>query len=82
MEIKAKQRVRLHEWFLAGMTITEATAKDMLAIGKLSARISEMRRMGYPISDKWERGKNKYGDPIRYKRYYYEADAINSYRKD
>ena len=37
-------------------------------------RISELKRStmiaGYEITDQWEEGHNRYGEPVRYKRYY------------
>ncbi|MBP5720396.1 MAG: hypothetical protein J6W82_04970 [Bacteroidales bacterium] len=37
-------------------------------------RISELKRStmlaGYEIQDQWEEGHNRYGEPVRYKRYF------------
>ena len=37
-------------------------------------RISELKRspmlQGYEIVDQWAEGHNRYGEPVRYKRYY------------
>ena len=37
-------------------------------------RISELKRStmlaGYEIVDEWEEGHNRYGEPVRYKRYF------------
>ena len=47
-----------------------------LGILKFSARLSEMTQRGYPLESKWEKSKNRYGDTVRYKRYFYYEDRI------
>ena len=41
---------------------------SMLGIGRLAARILELRRAGYAIECEWVPGVNEYG-PYRYGRY-------------
>ena len=47
-----------------------------LGVLKFSARLTEMSRRDFPLKSKWERSKNRYGQPVRYKRYYYDESAI------
>ena len=51
-------------------SITAADAVKDLGIMGLSSRISELKKLGYPISIKTEKGKNRYNKPVRYSRYY------------
>mgnify|MGYP001198536556 FL=1 len=51
-------------------TLTRAQAMDELAIGNLTARISELRQAGYDIRDRWKAAANRYGDATKYKVYY------------
>ena len=51
-----------------GITQREATRE--LSIGRLSARIEELRRKGIDIRDEYETNVNRYGERTRYKRYW------------
>lgn len=63
-----KQILRYIDYF---GSITPMQAFD-LGITKLATRISEMRNKdGYKIKDKWEKGKNRFGEECNYKRYYF-----------
>lgn len=50
-------------------TITPYEAFKDLGITKLATRISEMRQEGYQFADVWIDDVNRFGEPIRYKRY-------------
>ena len=52
-------------------SITPMDAFADLGITKLATRISEMRRMGIEIRDEWTRTKNRFGERVEYKRYYF-----------
>ena len=41
-------------------------------ITRLSAKIYELRARGYEISCDWEFSKNRYGEPVHFKKYYLE----------
>lgn len=45
-----------------------------LGITKLATRISEMRNEGYRFIQEYEQSKNRYGEPVRYMRYYLDED--------
>lgn len=51
-------------------TLTRAQAMDELAIGNLTARISELRQAGYDIRDRWKAAANRYGDITKHKVYF------------
>ena len=55
-------------------SITAADAFADLGITCLPSRISELRKMGYPILIKIEKGVNRFGKPVRYHRYYIDSD--------
>ena len=50
--------------------ITSMQAFKDLGITRLSAKIFELRKK-YNIKDVWIEGVNRYGNPVRYKRYIY-----------
>lgn len=55
--------------------ITPQDAFMDLSITKLATRISELRREGYAICDEWVEDKNKFGQPVRYKRYWISGET-------
>ena len=52
-------------------SITNRDAMNDLGIQCFTARISEMRKEGYSFVETWEHSKNRYGEPVSYKRYSY-----------
>ena len=49
--------------------ITQADAIERFGCYRLSARISDLRGMGFDISSESETKKNRYGVPVTYARY-------------
>ena len=50
--------------------ITAKEAWMYLSIQRLSARIADLIREGVDIASEYETGENKYGEKVRYKRYW------------
>ena len=64
--------------FLHGsITVTDASRDLGIYGGSLSTRISELKRLGHPISTKTEKGRNRYGKTTTYKRYYINSDVAD-----
>ncbi|MBR4079788.1 MAG: hypothetical protein IKK29_06210 [Christensenellaceae bacterium] len=61
------QHKRIAEYIRQHGSISEGES-HLIKVGKLSARLTEMRRLGYPIKGTWVKGRNEYG-PYRYMRY-------------
>ena len=57
---------RIIEYMKSHNGITSQDAFKHLGITRLSARIKELRELGYNISTIMIDGKNKYGEPVRY----------------
>ena len=53
-----------------GRKLTRAQAMSDLGIANVTARISELRQAGYPVSDYWKTDKNRFGEAVTYKVYY------------
>lgn len=51
-------------------TITPFEAYDKLGCTKLATRISELRAKGIKIQDVWQEDFNRYGNKVRYKKYF------------
>lgn len=54
-------------------SITSAEAMKELGVYRLASRINELRYRGENIKDEWLTSKNRYGEKIRYKRYYIDG---------
>lgn len=54
-------------------SITSAEAMKELGVYRLASRINELRDRGENIKDEWLTSKNRYGEKIRYKRYYIDG---------
>ena len=72
MEEKTSHCKILLDHFEMGKSITQVEAQELYGIGRLSARISDLRKLGHPIYTKKEKGINRYGNPTYYGRYFYE----------
>ena len=67
------QHKRIAEYIRQHGSISEGES-HLIKVGKLSARLTEMRREGYPIKGTWVKGRNEYG-AFRYMRYTLEEEA-------
>lgn len=50
-------------------SITSLTAMQEYGIMRLASRITDLRKMGFPIIAETETGKNRYGETTRYSVY-------------
>ena len=64
------QEKRILVYLSENLGITSAEAYQKLGIMRLSARILELKEQGYPIVGVFEESYNRFGDKVRYKRYY------------
>lgn len=60
---------RVMEYIDTHGSITALEAWTEIGVYDLRTRISEIRKAGFPIIGEYENGKNKYGEPVRFKRY-------------
>ena len=51
-------------------SITPLDAFRDLGITKLATRISELRQEGYQFEQKYEKSKNRFGEPVHFMRYW------------
>lgn len=54
-------------------SITSLEAVKDLGCMRLASRICDLKKQGYNITTKTETGKNRYGEPMSYSRYYMES---------
>ena len=69
--MKLSQNMRILEYIKRHGGITSLEASDVLRITRLSARICDLRRMGYPIAIKYKLSD----DGARYGYYYLSKDG-------
>jgi hypothetical protein len=64
------QNERLLATLQTGASVTPHYALHMLSIGRLAARILELKQAGEDIRDEWVEVQNVYGEACRVKRYF------------
>lgn len=62
---------RVLNWLQEKGSITQKEAIDEFGAYRLSAIIYNLRQEGYEINTVTENGKNRWGDPVSWGRYYY-----------
>ena len=68
--MKVNQKARVLAWLREFGSITRAEAFTELGIVELPARITELKQDGFNIATVWESGKNRFGEPIRWARWF------------
>lgn len=63
------QHERILRHLKSGEALTQAEAFTEYGIGRLSSRICELRKLGYPIKGEFVTQKNRYGEPCTFVRY-------------
>jgi len=69
---------------LQNQKITHRDFQNISASYRLSAWIYELRRLGWPISDRWEKGltSDPAGRMARFKRYWLDNEFLESIKPD
>lgn len=66
---KPTQNERILKYISDFGSITWLDAAKDLGIARLAARISDLKRLGYPIISEYETVQNRYGEKCNVKRY-------------
>ena len=67
--MKKTQIERLLDYIKDYGSISSWEAYSELGITQLGARLDQLKREGYMFSTEFEKGKNRYGEDVKYKRY-------------
>ena len=67
------QNQRILDYIDKHGSITQADALRDIAVFRLASRVSDLRRLGYPIVSEFETVENRYGEKCRIKRYRLEG---------
>lgn len=68
--MKITQKERIIEYIREFGSISSWEAYSDLGITQLGARIDQLKKEGHEFRTEWESDKNRYGEPVSYKRYY------------
>lgn len=69
VQSKLTQNDRILDYMDEHGSITQLEAIQELGVMRLASRISDLRRMGFPIESTTQQVKNRYGETCRVKRY-------------
>ena len=64
------QNDRIIDYLTKNGSITQAEAMEKLGCFRLASRINEIRSRGVDIRKIMEEGTNRFGEPVRYARYF------------
>lgn len=67
--MKKTQKERILEYIKEFGSISSWEAYSELGITQLGARLDQLKREGYMFSTEFEKGKNRFGEDVKYKRY-------------
>lgn len=67
--MKKTQKERILDYIKEYGSISSWEAYSELGITQLGARLDQLKREGYMFSTEFEKGKNRYGEDVKYKRY-------------
>lgn len=74
--MKINQRQRIINYIREFGSITSKDAYNDLGITQLATRIKELKELGYEFRTEWESSKNRFKEPVSFKRYYL-ADIVS-----
>ena len=65
-----KQTERILKYINDFGSITSLQAMQDLGVMRLASRITDLKQAGYEIDSEYVHSKNRYGEPMKYKRYF------------
>ena len=69
------QNERILDYMRKHGGITQMEALKQISVMRLASRISDLRRRGYPINDRFQTVTNKYGEKCQIKVYWLEGET-------
>lgn len=60
---------RILQYIEENGSITQLQALREFGCMRLASRMSDIKKMGYPVKMEMEKSKNRYGEPVHYARY-------------
>lgn len=75
--MKTKGKIRILEYLQKNGSITTWEAIQLFGDTRLSDKIYRLKKEGYLIEYNWESTKNRYGEPVKFKKYIYKGEKEN-----
>ena len=75
VEHKPTQNQRIIDYINEFGSITQIQALADLGVMRLASRISDLKRLGYPVESEMITVKNRYGEECKVKRYRLSGEA-------
>ena len=69
---KVTQAQRIIDYINEFGSITSWEAYKDLGVMELHARMNQLKKEGYEFETKWEAKKNRFGENVNFKRYYFK----------
>lgn len=66
---KLTQCERILQYIEDTGSVTQMDALREFGCMRLASRMSDIKKMGYPVKMEMEKSKNRYGEPVHYARY-------------
>lgn len=76
VEHKPTQNERIINYLNQFGSITQLQALSDLGIMRLASRVSDLKKLGYPITSRMETVKNRYGESVHIKVYFWEEKVL------
>jgi hypothetical protein len=81
MEAIESQKLAILDELLNGKKLTVFDGYEMFRSMKLSTRVSDIRKMGYPVNCEMIQGTNTYGRKICYGEYSFPKEYLEELKK-
>lgn len=75
--MRAKAKVRVLEFIKENGSITTWESYDLFGDTRLSDKIYRLKKDGHIFDEEWVHEKNRYGEPIKFKKYIYKGEVKN-----
>ena len=76
VEHKPTQNERIIDYLNQFGSITQLQALSDLGIMRLASRVSDLKKLGYPITSRMETVKNRYGETCHIKVYFRSSNIL------
>lgn len=75
--MKINQKNRILSYLIEKGSITTWESFKIFGDTRLSDKIFRLKKDGYKFEEEWIHKKNKYGEPVKFKKYIYKGEVNN-----
>lgn len=73
--MRAMAKARVLDYIKENGSITTWQSYELFGDTRLSDKIYRLKKDGYKFDEEWIKGKNRYGEPIKFKKYIYKGEV-------